>query len=247
MALDPSSSVIRRLQIAVALDGLTISVGPGACYLPGTFRLLSDGTASVTLSAPVANTWYHAYGYKGASGSLALEVVQTAPSAPYQGSARTKTGDATRRYLGSMYVGADQKIRPFRHINTSEMGNKILFDATSPAGSIPLPALNLFSANTSTTVQLNPIVPATATTAILQVVNMSNRAVYVSRPGLPAASNTNFQLTVQPNESVVSDVMLSNTQQFTAVLLPTSLLGVVLGLVLAGSVNIYSLGYYFDR
>lgn len=244
---DHITSYIRDLQIDVALDGLTVSVGPGVCFIPVPKRISSDGTAQVTLSSPTVNTWYHVYGFRGTGTSLAIEVVTTAPSTPYRGAARTKTGDTTRRYLGSMYVGSDGKIRPFKNTQVGSYGNKILFDATSSAGSIPLRILNIFSSNTATTISLNPIVPATSMAAIVQVTNMSNQMAYVSRPGLPAPSATNFQFCVMPNESGTADVMLNSSQQMTLVLSATNLLGAIISLVLTGSVNVYAHGYYFDR
>ncbi|WP_107341917.1 hypothetical protein [Agrobacterium pusense] len=51
MANNPANSIIRRLQLSVAMDGVTVSVGPGVCYTPNTIRLISDGTASVVLTS----------------------------------------------------------------------------------------------------------------------------------------------------------------------------------------------------
>lgn len=245
-ALNPANSIIRRLQIAVAMDGLTVSVGPGVCYTPDTIRLISDGTASVTLSSPMINTWYHAYAFQGADGTLALEVVATAPSAPYQGTARTKTGDTTRRYLGSMYVGSGGKIRPFRHALAGDVGNRILFDASTTAGSVPNPILSGLVATTVQTLPLNPILPLTAKEAICQVANMSNRFVYISRPGMADPSVTNFQVMAGPSACPIADIMLDDSQRMTVILSANGLLGAILA-ILSGSLTIYSLGYTYDR
>lgn len=247
MAQNPGNSIIRRLQLAVALDGLTVSVGPGVCYVPNTGRLISDGTETVTLSNPTVSTWYHAYGYQKANGDLGLEVVTTAPDTPYQGTARTKTGDASRRYLGSMYVGTDGKIRPFRHIVTGDVGNRILFDATSIAGSAPNTLLSALTATTVQTVSLNPIIPVTAKQAIIQVANLSNRIAFISRPGMPAPSASNFQIMAGPNACPIGDVMLTDTQQLTLILTSAGLLGNILGAVLSGNLMLYALGYVYDR
>lgn len=246
MAVNPANSVIRRLQLSVALDGLTVSVGPGACYTPNTIRLISDGTASVTLSSPTISTWYHAYAFQGADGTLALEVVTTAPSAPYQGTARTKTGDATRRYLGSMYVGANGKVRPFRHSIAGDIGNRILFDASTTAGSVPNPLLSGLVATTVQTLALNPILPITAKEAICQIANLSNRYAYISRPGMADPSVTNFQVMAGPAACPIADIMLDDSQRMTVILSATGILGAILA-ILSGSLTIYSLGYTYDR
>lgn len=246
MANNPANSVIRRLQLSVALDGLTVTVGPGACYTPNTGRLISDGTASVTLSTPTASTWHHAYAYQGADGTLALEVVTTGPASPYLGTARTKTGDATRRYLGSMYVGSNGKIRPFRHSIAGDVGNRILFDAATTAGSLPNAILSGLTASTVQTLALNPILPVTAKEAICQVANLSNRFAYISRPGMADPSVTNFQVMAGPGACPVADIMLDDSQRMTAILSANGLLGSILA-ILAGSLTIYSLGYTYDR
>lgn len=246
MANNPANSLIRRLQLSVAMDGVTVSVGPGVCYTPNTIRLISDGTASVVLASPTINTWYHAYAFQGVDGTLALEVVSTAPSAPYQGTARTKTGDTTRRYLGSMYVGANGKIRPFRHSIAGDVGNRILFDASTAAGSIPNPILSVLTATTVQTLALNPILPVTAKEAICQIANLSNRYAYISRPGMADPSVTNFQVMAGPAACPVADIMLDDSQRMTVILSATGLLGSILA-VLSGSLTIYSLGYTYDR
>lgn len=246
MAVNPLNSAIRRLQLSVAMDGLTVSVGPGICYTPNTIRLISDGTATVTLASPTISTWYHAYAFQGADGTLALEVVTTSPSTVYQGTARTKTGDTTRRYLGSMYVGANGKIRPFRHSFATDVGNRILFDASTTAGSIPNPILSGLVATTVQTIALNPILPVTAKEAICQIANLSNRYAYISRPGMSDPSVTNFQVMAGPSACPIADIMLDDSQRMTAILSANGLLGAILA-ILAGSLTIYSLGYTYDR
>lgn len=246
MASNPVNSLIRRLQLSVASDGLTVTVGPGACYTPDTTnRLISDGSQTVTLVNPTINTWYHAYAYQGADGTLALEVVAVVPSAVYQGTARTKTGDQSRRYLGSMYVGSNGKIRPFRHI-PAENGNRVYFDASSPAGSVPNPILSALTATTVQTITLNPILPVTSKEAICQVANLSNRYAYISRPGMADPSVTNFQIMAGPGACPVADIMLNDSQQMTVILSAAGLLGSILS-VLSGSLTIYSIGYTYDR
>lgn len=247
MPQNPGNGIIRRLQLAVALDGLTISVGPGICYTPNTVRLISDGTETVTLNNPTPSTWYHAFAYPKSGGELGLEVVTTAPSEPYQGTARTKAGDSSRRYLGSMFVEASSKIRPFRHITTGDVGNRILFDAMTAAGSMPNTLLQALTGSGVQTLSLNPIIPMTAKQAILQVANMSNRIAYISRPGTGSPSATNFQLMAGPSACPVADVMLNDTQQMTIILTSAGLVGGILGSILSGSLWLFALGYIYDR
>lgn len=246
----PSNTIIRRMRLSVASDGLTVTLGQGLCGLPNGRRIFSDGSATAVLSSPTVSTWYFAYAYESSPGVAGLELSTTAPSAPYpsaSATARTKTGDTTRRYVGSVYVQANGLIRPFKHVVCTDLGNKILFSAASTAGSVPLPALLNFVASAATNIPLNPQIPATATHAVLDIKNASNRTVYLSNPDMGAASPTNFILCAMPNESLLGDIEISTSQNVSAILSTTGLLGALLGSILSGQVNIYVQGYYFDR
>jgi hypothetical protein len=251
MALSqPINTDVVRLRLGVALDGLTVTVGPGRCFLPNAHRILSDGTVSTALVAPTASTWYYAYAYEASSGVLGMELSTTAPSTPYPSAtstARTKTGDTTRRYLGSAYVGTTSKLRPMKHTQCGSIGNLVTFSAASAAASVPVNLLSLFTAATATTVSLNPLVPATATHALLQVQNNSNRQVYLANPDQGPASATNYIASVNPGASDTMLIEIGSTQQLSVLLSSTGLLGTILGAVLTGSVSISVQGYLYDR
>lgn len=248
--IEPTNTDIVRLQTVVGADGLTLSVGPGRCFLPGARRIATDGTATISLSSPSASTWYHAYAYEVSSGVLGVELSATGYSGPYpsaNGSARTKVGDTSRRYLGSFYVDSTGKIRPMRHTQCGSIGNLVTFDAAVGAASLPVALVSLFTSSTASTVSLNPIVPATASHAIIQVQNNSNRQVYIANPEQGAASPTNYVASVNPGASDSMLIGLSTSQQLSVLLSSTSLLGAIIGAVLTGSVNIVVLGYLYDR
>ncbi|WGT32149.1 hypothetical protein [Pseudomonas atacamensis] len=90
----------------------SISVDSGTAYIPGSTKALRV-SASLTLSglSLTANTWYYLYLFETA-GVAAIELVTTAPSAPYFGTARTKTGDSSRRFIAAVRCGASG-LRPF--------------------------------------------------------------------------------------------------------------------------------------
>lgn len=246
----PSNTIIRRMRLSVSSDGVTVTLGPGLCGLSSGRRIFSDGSATASLSSPTPSSWYYAYAYESSPGVAGLELSTTAPSAPYPSSsstARTKSGDQTRRYVGSVYVQSNGLIRPFKHVYCTDLGNKILFSASSSAGSVPLPALLNFVSSSATLIPLNPQIPSTSTHAVLDIKNSSNRTVYLSNPDMGSASPTNFILCAMPNESVIGDIELSSNQSVSAILSTTGLLGGLLGTILAGQVNIYVQGYYFDR
>jgi len=246
MAQDPSISIIRGLQASVGLNGLTVSVSPGMCYVPGTGRILSDGTASVTLPSGTFNTFYHLYGYDAGNGVMALEASTVEPDTPYQGTARTKTGDITRRYLISGRTNASGILRPGKHTRPAEMGNRVMLDAASAAGSVPLTLLSGLTAVTPQTVNLSAVLPITADRAIVQLMNPTNYTLYTSRSDVGAPSATNYQYAAVPGSSPVVDITLDSNRSFTVLLSATGILGPILGL-LTGSVSITLVGYDFNR
>lgn len=251
MALtQPINTDVVRLRLAVAIDGLTVTAGNGRTYLPNAHRIVTDVATSVTLASPTVSTWYFAYAYEATSGILGLELSTTVPSAPYPSAtstARTKTGDATRRYLGSFYVGSNGKLRPMKHSQCGSIGNLVTFSAASTAASLPVTLASLFVAATATTLALNPLVPATATHALIQVQNNSNRQVYIANPDQGAASPTNYLASVNANATDTMLIELGASQQLSVILSSTGLLGTILGAILTGSVNIVVQGYLYDR
>lgn len=94
-----------------AADSLTI--GSGTCWIPGISAALY--TAGLVKSGLVlaASTWHHLYLFQN-GGAADVEVSTVAPGAPYLGSARTKTGDTSRRYLGSVLTDASGGLHTFR-------------------------------------------------------------------------------------------------------------------------------------
>lgn len=247
MAQDPSITIIRGLQASVALNGLTVSISPGVCYIPGVGRILSDGTATVTLSSPTPNTFYHLYAYDMGGGFMGLEASSTPPDTPYLGTARTKTGDTTRRYLISGRVNASGVLRPGKHTRPAEQGNRVMLDSASASGSLPIMLLSGLTATTPQTIDLSNVLPITADRAIVQLMNPTNFSMYTSRSDVGAPSATNFQYAAGPGTAPVVDITLDANRQFT-VLLNASIpiIGPILGL-LSGSASISLCGYDFSR
>ena len=80
-------------------------MGPGACGLPSGWVLtVGSGGISLDKGTTTAITWYHVYAYNNA-GTTAIEMVTTVPS-QYAYPGHHKTGDTSRRYLGSVRSNA---------------------------------------------------------------------------------------------------------------------------------------------
>lgn len=163
----------------------SISVTPGAAYVASLGDKLTVA-ATLTKSSLVlsAATWYHVYLFSNA-GVADVEIVTTAPSAKVFGTARAKTGDTSRRYLGSIRtVGANTILRFVQ----SEGRVSYLADALTA----PLQVLANGVATTSTSVGFGATAPVTATHASLVIINLATNAVTLivapSDPGVPASA-----------------------------------------------------------
>lgn len=94
-------------------SGTSISVTSGSAYIEslGAIVNVSDALTLSGLSL-TASTWYHVYLYLNA-GVPAIECVTTDPASPYSGTARSKTGDTSRRYIASVRVNPSGNIIRF--------------------------------------------------------------------------------------------------------------------------------------
>ncbi len=132
----------------------SISFSSGTVYIPSTAKnLLSPSTITLSGLVPTASTMYHAYFYDNAS-TPAIELVTTAPVI-YSGKARRKTGDASRRYIGSALFKTTNTLMKFTHVDGRVSYGETLFSA---------PFLLVSGAvNAPQTVSCLPILPITAT------------------------------------------------------------------------------------
>lgn len=130
----------------------SISVSSGSYYVPSVgFNVNSPATITKAGLALAASTFYHVYGFLN-SGVPDVEIVTTVPSSPYNGSAKTKTGDTTRRYLGSILTDASSNVYNFRMAGTTLMYQGFI---NNPV----MVVLNTGTATAETTVNLAGVIP----------------------------------------------------------------------------------------
>lgn len=141
----------------------SLSVTSGAAYISSLGRVVRLGApANLAGLVLTASTWYHLYLYLNA-GAPAVECVSTAPAAPYYGTAQNKTGDTSRRYIGSVMTDASGNILQFVHIGTS------VYYPNGFSTAAPYRALSVGTATASTAVSLSGIIPATATAVLVRI------------------------------------------------------------------------------
>lgn len=169
-------------------SGTSITIDSGSFYIPSV-------GANVNVAAPItkaglalaANTWYHVYGFLN-SGVPDFEVVTTAPSSPYNGTARTKSGDTTRRYIGSIRAIAAGAVAKFE-----QDGLEILY--LENINTAPFLVVAGGTATVATTVSCSAAVPVTSKNANLLANNNATAAVvYLSNSNAVNPLSTTFWL-----------------------------------------------------
>lgn len=145
------------------VSATAVTVSSGTAYIPSLGAYLQSN-AAIALSglALSASTWYHLYLYSNA-GTPAVECVTTAPVL-YYGTAYQKTGDNTRRYVGSVVTDASGNVTRFMH-----QGNAVYYLASTNAA--PFRVLLNPGNTTKTTVSFASIVPVTAVAMLSRISN----------------------------------------------------------------------------
>jgi hypothetical protein len=129
----------------------TITVNLG--YIPSLGNVLvANAAMALTGLSLTASTWYHLYLYSNA-GTPAVECVTTAPVL-YYGTAYQKTGDNSRRYIGTVLTDSSASIFGFTHND-----NAILYRWFPPR------PLNGGVATAQTFIDCSGVVPITANAA----------------------------------------------------------------------------------
>lgn len=191
----------------------SLSVGVGAAYVPGVGvgagKVVQVAT-TLTLSGLTlaANTWYHVYLYDNA-GTTAIEAVTTAPALPYFGSARTKSGDASRRYTGSMLTDSGGSLYKCKFLSFGRV--KYLNSVVNA------PFMVVAGSSTSAaTVDCSTIVPPTCFEAEGVALNgASVGGVYISNSEVGGLSINIFLQAYAAGIAAYTTITLDASQRFT--------------------------------
>ena len=185
----------------------SISFSSGSAYIPSTAKnLLSPPTITLSGLVLAASTMYHAYVYDNA-GTPAVELVTTAPVI-YSGKARHKTGDTSRRYIGSALSRTANTLMKFTHVDGRVWYWENLFSA---------PFLLVSGAvNVAQTVSCLPVVPVTATHLSCLFANgATDSNARLGNPDLQApVSSSSHSYFVLAGGAYSCDLALSSTQSF---------------------------------
>jgi hypothetical protein len=183
----------------------SISVTSGSAFIPSLSKCLPN-PSTLTLSGLTLtpSTWYHVYLYSNA-GTPAIECVTTAPAAAYNGTARTKTGDTSRRYLGSVLTDASGNIFSFKIFD-----RHVLY--TTFTGGAPFRVLTNGAAIATTNVSCAGCIPVTSELADLVIFNSDSTLSMII--GDPDGSNNMLGLPGNPGTRLFAPQSLDSLQRF---------------------------------
>jgi hypothetical protein len=216
----------------VWVSGTALTVKSGSAYIEGSSKILraASDIAKTGLSLS-ASTWYHVYLYDNA-GTPAVEVVTTAPASPFSGTARSKTGDTSRRYVGSVRTDASGNIFSFYH--------EAAVGAVHYRVDLNTTALKLVTNGVATadaTVSASSAAPTTALTLLTFAENNDTGSGLVfignTEGGTPASSH--ILAFIRASRTLYGEVQLTSSQTFTYMVQGT------------GIFSCYCAGYRYER
>lgn len=215
------------------ISATSIRVKSGGCYLPATNRIVTKSTdTTINPTGLAADTWYYVYAIDTA-GALSFEYNTTIPVV-YMGTAKQKSGDSSRRYVGGFktMVGSTN-IMAFRRDR-----GRVFWKPSQNAGNM-FEASWLMGSKTSTAVStFTPTqAPSGAKSAYVMIQNGCNEECLI---GEPANLNVNDY-----------DLWIENTSDTNAYWIPLNDSGGfgarMDGTPTSGSADFYCLGYSIER
>jgi hypothetical protein len=156
----------------------SVTIEAGSAYLPSVGKVVGMSTDKViTGLSPTASTFHHLY-YFESGGVGDIEVSTTVPVLTY-GTVYQKTGDATRRYIGSLLASSGSQFYSFRH---NHLTCTMLYTEGTP-GVTPFILLASFNSPTPTETTTQGAVPKqVAVAAIVSVGGSSTGNMKFSLP-----------------------------------------------------------------
>lgn len=195
------------------LSSNSLMVGTGAAYVPSIDRILTFASSITKSSISLtSDSWFHIYIFNN-SGTPDFEVVSTVPSSEYFGTARTKSGDNSRRYIGSVRTIAAASIAKFSH--NPEIGQITYLEDIN---SSPFRVVSGGAAIVATSVSCSDAVPVTSRLAKFLANNNATGAgqfVYMSNSDSVNSLSTTFWMSfINPTGSFYAEFPLDSSGSF---------------------------------
>ncbi len=190
-----------------------ISVSTGSAYIQSAAAILVNSAVIAKAGlALAATTWYYVYLFDNA-GTADVEVSTTAPAAAYSGTARSKTGDTSRRFIGCFVTDSGSLI--LRFVQDIELGYQFYVE-NGYGGQKAV--VNGGAAVVQTNVSCAAIVPPVSNCAYFRGRNFDTTGTVGIGPAYITITGTNYEQAVGANALTGSGwgwffVHLDNSQQ----------------------------------
>lgn len=167
--------------IPTAMEGLEItwshtsgtSVGQGHCWAQNGNEINVTSALTTVHTGLSASTWYHGYVYLS-GGAPAVEWVTTAPVA-WRGTAYSKTGDTSRRYIGSIKTNGSGGIYNFLH---NAPTGKIQWREQCDSSPFRAVIVTVAWPTTETAGDLSGVCPVTSRIAQVRLINTTDQNMF---------------------------------------------------------------------
>lgn len=176
------TTTIEGLQL-IWNSGTSLSIGTGICYAENGDKINVTSALTASSLSLSNSTWYHVYVYLS-GGSPAMEVVTTAPVA-WKGTAYSKTGNTSRRYIGSVKTNGSGSVYEFEH---NPVENFIFYRNVQYTAS-PFRVASSVTAATATAASVSGIVPVTANFLYYRFTSSGDQVFYVGYNSSLSSSN----------------------------------------------------------
>lgn len=207
------------------VSATSLRVTSGAAYIPSLDRVLELSAAVTKAGLSLsASTWYHVYLYLNGS-TPDIEIVTTAPATAYSGTARAKTGDTSRRYIGSAKTDASGNIIPFTIDSTGAFrylignnvaplrclanGKAVARTTVNAAAAVPVTAIGavFIMTNTDTSVFANISIPTAASASVVGIAPGGALAGQILTFPTDPSQNVDYYYATLPANGLYIDVV----------------------------------------
>lgn len=188
----------------------SISISSGGAFIESTgngYSNISSRILNIGSQFP-SSSIVHIYGYES-NGVMEFEASSTEPSSPYYGTARSKNGDSSRRYIGSILKNSSGSVVKFYH--SSNTGNYYYLSDINGSG---LYILSGGKSASSVNVSARSVVPSTSKIAFSLIENSGTEIAFISNPDIGPASSTNILRFFRVNAYADAEIILDNNGNF---------------------------------
>lgn len=233
--VDPSPTLIEGFDF-YRLSAGTIKVSPGRAYIPNLGTVIrSPSELTLTLTGLTTSVMYHIYLYDDA-GTAAVEYSSTAPALYLSPGSYNKTGDTSRRYLGSFLAISSTDCYKF-----TQCGNSVFYMENNGSGVLSL--LSAGRTTVSTVIACSPAIPSTGVSIQASVANSidTQLPVYLANADMGSVSSTNQ---LQSLDATTTGNIMSCTLPLSS---STGINYIFSGAGASGGLFIRAQGYLFRR